>query len=553
MATYIGPDGKAYPSYEDYLKTIGVSAPATQTKLTIGEQPAPSLVLGPTGQPIAKTGYEWVGGELVPRTGFVAPKPDTEIAEETKEATIIGPGLDEVEEDVTEFEKDTDTSAIKTELEGLQTLLETYQTELAEKLKEKVEVKEEIPEEIIEEEEETPEETETKQITSDIEDIDTAIDDAESKAMAVKATISDASSYEELSAIISIRDDYERRRVAVREMGDRQKKALETFNIRRGTQRYAVETAEGIITETERLILRELNALKTEENRLVNAMKQSIRTENYDAYMDFKDELEEKREKKVDRLQDLNDTIRIKNDEIEEKNKIARRDFDILGAIRDLETRDPMDLFDHFGGKYTLEEIDDALADTEVDIAKEEIKTFDGIPHRAIKDENGNTIRYEPIPGVEKEEDIKWSGGKPYRAVKDAEGNIVRYEQLPGIVDEEAEAKPISASEVKRLDEMYPDAGIVYGDTAKSAEDKISFGGLMNQGFSIEQARDIRESDVAPNWFRVALEAQEGKTFPTDTLDALWNQSREDWMATTETTGTPETSQSALETLKEGV
>lgn len=119
----------------------------------------------------------------------------------------------------------------------------------------------------------------------------------------------------------------------------------------------------------------------------------------------------------------------------------------------------------------------------------------------------------------------------------------------PTKIEEEEPEKLLSASEIKRLQALYPDSGIDFGDTQSSAVDKISGGvkGLVEQGFSPEQAIDIVESDTAPDWFRSVAEEDYQMSFLPEALDDLWNQLRIKLLGTkiteaTETTGEKEKS-----------
>lgn len=234
-----------------------------------------------------------------------------------------------------------DAEADKEKLRGLIASTES-QIALLEKIKvEKEEEKEIIPEEeIIEEEEEEEESPEVTQLKTQIEDYEIQLDDFISSIDALRTKVTEATD----SLIQSIEQQFEQRRVQMRDINKRALESLRTFGIRMGTARYAPLVATGIVSAEERAGIARLAELDAEEARLI-AEAQIAADKNDFIMLHAKMELiDSRRAEKVAELQKLQDAVLEKNKEIEEQE----RRVTVQAAIMDLLSQgitDPVDIF----------------------------------------------------------------------------------------------------------------------------------------------------------------------------------------------------------------
>jgi len=83
---------------------------------------------------------------------------------------------------------------------------------------------------------------------------------------------------------------------------------------------------------------------------------------------------------------------------------------------------------------------------------------------------------------------------------------------------------------ITKLQEKYPDANISYGDTEEDADIKINYGTILDyvdlddgSRFTLEQAKDIKESKTPPEWFKNGAQETAATTFSEEDIQSLWD------------------------------
>ena len=299
--------------------------------------------------------------------------------------------------------------------------------------------------------------------------------------------------------IIGLQDSYTAQANLQKEINRRAEETMRTMGIRFGTERYSPQLAGDIVNAQERAGLRELASIRAHYDELIMQAKQAKTDKDYERLDEKRKEIEKAKKEQDAILLDLKKEQLTRMVSITKQNNLlsawqgGNKDYESLFVAMNYDSKG------RFTGEYTAEDIDDFLDMME-------------------------SYKEEP----EAEEEISWSGGKPYRAIKDENGNVVKYEPIPGIVEkpekpeEPKEEKPLSITEIAKLQEMYPDAGIDYGDTSPSATDKINNVSILKQGFTSEQARDIQTSNTAPDWFRQQAEQEYKASFLPSKLNEMW-------------------------------
>ena len=108
----------------------------------------------------------------------------------------------------------------------------------------------------------------------------------------------------------------------------------------------------------------------------------------------------------------------------------------------------------------------------------------------------------------------------------------------------------LSSTEIKDFKEEYPEAGIKIGDTREEVNEKIKYGSIVSQGFSLDEAKEIRESNTPPKWFIEDTTREYQQTLIPSVLQDLWDNYRNSISGGSQTTATLPAEGTSFENLK---
>jgi len=204
-----------------------------------------------------------------------------------------------------------------------------------------------------------------------------------------------------------------------------------------------------------------------------------------------------------------------------------------------------VDSFYEGGLSVSLKEIQDAytLQKQEADVATAEAET------KATKE----------AADLEKtqlaNEKARYELENPEAVLRSVQGGLYDTTNNKWVVGSKEETieieEKLSVNEIKQYQEDYPDSDIRIGDTYETIQNKIDYGNIVSQGFSLDEAKEIIESNTPPKWFIDDTSKEYQMSISPDVMQNLWENYRNAILGgTQDTTPADTTGETSYDNLK---
>ena len=330
--------------------------------------------------------------------------------------------------------------------------------------------------------------------------------------------------------IENIKSIFGQRKKEMQDINERRFKVQQTIGIRKGTARYAPDIEAGILTTEEREGMGRLSDLDVKEQSAIVEAKNAMEKNEWTVFnekMKITRDLREKQEKEIGELQKTAN---------EELKKIKEKNADItlqetVGKLFDAGIDNASDMQEYFKKQdlsFDLEKIEkylkiinppESLAGMNTDYRtykqlikekdpdvkgltwleyKEMIENLERAPER-ITGDVGEFMRFFPAT------DLTTPEGQ--QQFLDWEKRQAEAGRKPIEVEKE---KPLSILDIGRYQELYPEAGVISGDTQTMADEKV-LALSKPRDFSDEDFRitfrDLKTQNISFENARIKLEA----------------------------------------------
>ena len=250
-------------------------------------------------------------------------------------------------------------------------------------------------------------------------------------------------------------------------------------------------------------------------------------------------------------LENIANRSKVKADAISEQIKVAIAsgwDLSLPENAQDLS-----DSFNEGGLSVSLKEIQDAytLQKQEADVATAEAET------KATKE--AADLEKTQLANEKARYELENPGVKTN--TKEFNGRIILYntqtgetiKDLGGAEDKDTDGpeERLSVNEIKQYQKDYKDADIRIGDTYEIIQNKIDYGNIVSQGFSLDEAKEIIESNTPPKWFIDDTSKEYQMSISPDVMQNLWENYRNAILGgTQDTTPADTTGETSYDNLK---